>query len=234
MTVQSNLAPRQASPPLGSAARCPHLIFHDVLGAERVAAMLDYVAAREADFWSATVRNRKSGERVLDRHFRNCLSLKELDVFEAPIRAFASAVTPQALDAFHMVEPNVELREFGFLAYRDGGYFRAHLDTIERLDRVRLLSFVYYFATTPRRFRGGELRLHGFPARTSGKAPATSAFVDVPPDTDTLVIFPSWLRHEVLPVRVESGAWIDGRFAIGCWLHRAPPLDARAPDGGAG
>jgi SM-20-related protein len=232
MTMQADLAPQPAGTPLGSAARCPHLIFRDVLGAERVAAMLDYVAGRQDDFKSATIRSRKSGERVLDQSFRDCLSLKDLDVFEEPIRALFSAVTPQALDVFRMIEPSVELRELGFLAYGDGGYFRAHIDTTERLDRLRLLSFVYYFATTPRRFRGGELRLHGFPVRTAGSAPATAPFIDVPPDTDTLVIFPSWLRHEVLPVHVESGAWIDGRFAIGCWLHRTP--DTAASGAGAG
>lgn len=234
MTTQTDLAPLPAATPLGSAARCPHLIFRDVFGAERVAAMLDYVAARAGDFKSATVRSRKSGERVVDRSFRDCLSLKDLGVFEAPFKAFAAVVTPQVLDIFRMAEPKVELREFAFLAYGDGGYFRAHIDTVEQLDRVRLLSFVYYFATTPRRFRGGELRLHGFPVRTAGSAPAAAPFVDVPPDTDTLVVFPSWLRHEVLPVRVESGAWIDGRFTIGCWLHRAQPLDTAAPRGGVG
>lgn len=43
------------------------------------------------------------------------------------------------------------------------------------------------------------------------------------PETDTLVAFPSWLRHEVLPVRVPSGDWADCRFSINCWLLRANP-----------
>ena len=48
-------------------------------------------------------------------------------------------------------------------------------------------------------------------------------FADIEPETDSLVAFPSWLRHEVLPVRIPSAAWADGRFTINCWLHRAQP-----------
>jgi Rps23 Pro-64 3,4-dihydroxylase Tpa1-like proline 4-hydroxylase len=76
---------------------------------------------------------------------------------------------------------------------------------------------VYYFSEKPRRFQGGELRLHGFPdpfRKTPGPV------VDVVPEPDKLVIFPSWLEHEVLPVRVPSKAWRDCRFSINCWIHR--------------
>jgi SM-20-related protein len=219
MTMQSDLAPQPVTS-AQAAARCPHLIFHNVLGAERVAALLDYVAERQADFWASPVRNRKSGERFVNKDLRDCVSYRDLGAFEAPMRTFAEAVTPQALDAFNLVEPQVELQEFTMMSYGDGGYFRTHIDTDERVNRVRLLSFVYYFATTPRRFEGGQLRLHGFPVIFPGKAADAAPFVDVQPDTDSLVVFPSWLRHEVLPVRVASGAWMDGRFTIGCWLHR--------------
>ena len=225
MTMQSDLAPQPVTPPQ-AAARCPHLIFHNVLGAERVAALLDYVAERQADFRASPVRNRKSGERFVDTKYRVCVSTRELGGYEAPMQAFAEAVTPQALAAFNLVEPQVELQEFTMMSYGDGGYFRRHIDTDERVNRVRLLSFVYYFATTPRRFEGGQLRLHGFPIIFPGKAPGPAPTVDVQPDTNSLVVFPSWLHHEVLPVRVASGAWMDSRFTIGCWLHRKLPAEA--------
>jgi SM-20-related protein len=233
VTIQADTAPLPL-PGHPGAARCPHLVFKDVLGAESAAAMLDYVASRQDDFWSATVRTRKTGKSFIDRNVRDCLSFKDLGVFEAPIRDFVGRITPLALDTFGMNEPNVELRQLSFLAYGDGGYFRRHIDTSERLDRVRLLSYVYYFARVPQRFRGGELRLYSLPRRLGDNAaPSAAPFVDVPPDTDTLLVFPSWLRHEVLPVEVPSGDWIDSRFAIACWLHRATPADARLSDQGS-
>jgi SM-20-related protein len=81
------------------------------------------------------------------------------------------------------------------------------------------LSCIYYFAETPRRFGGGELRLYGFADPFRGSA---RPIVDVAPDTDKLVIFPSWLDHEVLPVHLPSTAWRDGRFTANCWIYRAP------------
>jgi Rps23 Pro-64 3,4-dihydroxylase Tpa1-like proline 4-hydroxylase len=82
---------------------------------------------------------------------------------------------------------------------------------------VRVLSCVYYFAETPRRFQGGELRLYGFP---DPFREAAGPIVEVVPEPDKLVIFPSWLEHEVLPVQVPSKAWRDCRFSINCWIHR--------------
>src|SRR2546423_5148826 len=126
------------------------------------------------------------------------------------------------------MEPVVEPKEFEITAYRDGGRFGAHIDTSEKLNRVRVLSCVYYFAATPCRFSGGELRLYGFPAASSKDA-AAPPLVDLVPETDTLVAFPSWLRHEVLPVRVPSGAWAEGRFPFNCWIHRLSPPAGEAP-----
>jgi Rps23 Pro-64 3,4-dihydroxylase Tpa1-like proline 4-hydroxylase len=57
----------------------------------------------------------------------------------------------------------------------------------------------------PRSFSGGELTI-----RSSG----------VQPQGDTLVLFPSCSVHEVLPVRVPSGAFADSRFTVTGWIHR--------------
>jgi Rps23 Pro-64 3,4-dihydroxylase Tpa1-like proline 4-hydroxylase len=222
VSVDSHVTPDLviAPPPL-VAARCPHIVFRDVLGAERVAALLAHVSARRDDFTPAMIRNRRSGERLVDRDVRDCLYLRDLGVFEEPIKAFVSAIADRAVTMLGLIEPCVEPTEFEIAAYGDGGRFGAHIDTDERLGRVRVLSCVYYFAATPRRFSGGELRLYGFP--TLSRAAAAAPSVDIHPDADTLVVFPSWLRHEVLPVRVPSGAWADGRFTINCWIHRLSP-----------
>ncbi|HUS56353.1 MAG TPA: 2OG-Fe(II) oxygenase, partial [Thermohalobaculum sp.] len=71
----------------------------------------------------------------------------------------------------------------------------------------------YYFCATPARFSGGQLRLHSLAAsREAG------TYVDIEPENDTAVFFPSWFPHEVLPVVCESGQFMDSRFAINCWL----------------
>jgi Rps23 Pro-64 3,4-dihydroxylase Tpa1-like proline 4-hydroxylase len=201
--------------------RCPHIIFRNVMGAEYVEALLGYVADRQDDFQPAHMHNRKTGHSFVDLKVRDCLIFKDLGAFKNPIKSFIVAISGQVLEALHLIELNVEPKEFEIIAYGDGGHIADHVDLRTGTERVRVLSCVYYFATTPRQFGGGELRLFGFPKRSvAGAEPPPLSFVDVEPDTDTLIVFPSWLRHKVLPVRVPSGAWADRRFTINCWVNR--------------
>jgi Rps23 Pro-64 3,4-dihydroxylase Tpa1-like proline 4-hydroxylase len=216
--------------PTGSAdARCPHLIFRHVLGTDYVQALLKYVFDRQADFQIGDMHNRLTGERFVDPKMRIASYLHDLGAFGDPIRALVDAVTVPALKALNLIEPAVEPKEFLITAYPDGGYIGEHIDTQTGPRRVRILSCVYYFAATPHRFSGGELRLYGFPQRSApGTEPSRPPFVELAPETDSLIFFPSWLRHEVLPVRVPSGAWADSRFTINCWIHRAEVPSAKA------
>jgi Rps23 Pro-64 3,4-dihydroxylase Tpa1-like proline 4-hydroxylase len=216
----SNIA-SEASPRGDSAqARCPHLVFRNVLGSEAVAALLQHVAWREQDFKPAIIYNRRSGEPRIDFGQRDCLYLRDLGLFRDRFETFVHTAVPRMLAELGLAEAAVEPREFEICAYGDGGHFGAHVDTNELIDRVRVISCVYYFAASPRRFSGGELRLYGFPVRSAEGATAAPVSVDIAPETDTLVAFPSWMRHEVLPVRVPSGAWADRRFSINCWVLR--------------
>lgn len=201
--------------------RCPFLAYRDVLGPEYVAGLLNYVGAREGHFRAGVMSIRETGELIADPLQRDAVYLADLGAFLAPIRSFVSAIAAPALSALHLNEARVKPREFFITAYRDGGHITEHVDTFNRLERVRILSCVYYFATTPRRFSGGELRLYGLPKGPAAEQRSTRSFVDIEPDTDTLVVFPSWICHQVMPARVPSGAWLDSRFTINCWIHRA-------------
>jgi SM-20-related protein len=224
MTVASRVDSRiEAATPMQVSAdlRCPHVIFRNVMGVEYVEALLSYVADRHDNFRPAPMHNRKTGHSFVDPEIRDCLIFNGLGAFKNPIESFIVAISSQALEALHLIEPKVEPNEFEITAYGDGGHISDHVDLRNGTERVRVLSCVYYFAATPRRFGGGELRLFGFPKRSvAGAEPPPLSFVDVEPDTDTLIVFPSWLRHKVLPVRVPSGAWADRRFTINCWLNR--------------
>lgn len=201
--------------------RCPHLIFRNVLGVDYVQSLLKYVVDRQDDFQTGDMHNRLTGERFVDPKMRIASYLNDLGAFGDPIRGLVDAVAAPALKALNLIEPAFEPKEFLITAYPDGGYIGEHIDTQTGPKRVRVLSCVYYFAATPHRFSGGELRLYGFPQRSAaGTELARPPFVELAPETDSVIFFPSWLRHEVLPVRVPSGAWADSRFTINCWIHR--------------
>jgi Rps23 Pro-64 3,4-dihydroxylase Tpa1-like proline 4-hydroxylase len=206
-------------------ARCPYLQYRTALGAGYIAGVLDYAVKRQHDFRHGGMHDRKTRARLMDFNLRHSLYLKDLGEFVAPIRTFVATVAGPAIRALNLTEPQFEPGAFEITAYPDGGHISEHIDTRAENDRARILSCVYYFSATPRAFSGGELRLYGFPKRTApDEIAAPSPYVDIEPEADTLIVFPAWLRHEVLPVRVPSGAWADSRFTINCWIHRAPDM----------
>ena len=201
--------------------RCPHLIFRNVFGADYAQSLLKYVVDRQDDFQTGGMHNRLTGERLVDPKIRISSYLDDLGGFGAQIRGLVKAVAAPALKGLNLIEPAVEPKEFVITAYPDGGYIGKHIDTLTGQRSVRILSCVYYFAATPQRFSGGELQLYGFPQPlVTGMKPSQRPFVELTPETDSLIFFPSWLRHEVLPVHVPSGAWVDSRFTVNCWIHR--------------
>jgi len=202
-----------------SEKRCPYGTVRNVFGMPTVSALLAYVGERQAAFKPALVRSRRTGERGVNPSVRVSLSLTDLGPFRSQIESAMRAIAPVALARLGLIEPKVEPREFEYARYGDGCYFKTHVDTVERVENVRILSCVYYFSAMPPRYSGGQLRLRGFPDPLRETA---GPIVDITPETDKLVIFPSWLEHEVLSVHVPSDVWLDGRFSVNCWIHRAP------------
>ncbi len=223
MDVASRVEPttaQTAGPEPRVDPRCPFLLYRDILGVDYVAGLLDYVAGRQSDFEGGRMYDRQAGKAIADPVQRDAAYLPDLGPFAGPIKSFVEAIAAPALKALHLSEGKVEPREFVITAYRDGSHIGEHIDTYERPERVRILSCVYYFATNPRRFSGGELRLYGFPKSSIAGGSVPAPFAEVKPCTDTLVVFPSWIRHQVMPVCVPSKAWLDSRFTINCWMHR--------------
>jgi Rps23 Pro-64 3,4-dihydroxylase Tpa1-like proline 4-hydroxylase len=118
--------------------------------------------------------------------------------------------------------------ELELVAHGEGAFYNMHVDTAtgeasQGQESERMISGVYYFNAGPGRFSGGALRLHGVSPSSAGQVD----FVDVAPDHNTFVAFPSWLPHEVRLVSCESGRFIDSRFALNCWFRRKKPAPRR-------
>lgn len=100
----------------------------------------------------------------------------------------------------------------------NGEYFRVHNDNTHEVLRSRRITFVYYFFIEPKMYRGGELRL--FASRTDGMHwSETDHFVDLEPRQNALVVFPSFLMHEVRPVSVSTDDFRNRRFTVNGWFH---------------
>ncbi|HEX6374500.1 MAG TPA: 2OG-Fe(II) oxygenase [Allosphingosinicella sp.] len=133
----------------------------------------------------------------------------------------------------------VEFYELEVAAHGDGAFFAHHSDIPVGRGRKplggdktgrqdRLVSAVYYFHREPKRFTGGTLRLYRL-----GDHSAEGDYVEFQPEQNSLVVFPSWVRHEVRRVACPGCGFEDYRFAVNAWLCRtlapAPAAGAAAP-----
>lgn len=191
----------------------PHLRIAAFLDVEAHAALLDWTLANEARFVPAQL----AGGTVRPEA-RRALVLRDLGPFnailDARMRAEAAGWTA-ALRSTPFATSEVELE---LAAHNDAAHFTLHSDTYARAEVARgdrMLSAVYYFHRQPKGYEGGALRLHRL-----GAAPG-DAGLDITPDDNSLVVFPSWGPHEVMPVRCASETFADSRFAVNCWIYRA-------------
>jgi len=203
----------------GSETRCPYLIVNRFLGAKVVEQLLTYVCEHWAAFVPASVYRRDARKDSVIVDSRNCLRLTGIGPFESLMKDAVGELLPRAITDLGILERRIGASEFEFCAYRNGGFFAPHIDTLPT-GRRRVLFCVYYFFREPVPFTGGELCLHAWQRLTSG-TDAPSPIVEVRPRCDSLVIFPSLLRHEVKPVVGSSGEWRDSRFTINCWAYRS-------------
>ena len=104
-------------------------------------------------------------------------------------------------------------------ASNHGDFFRKHMDNSYGVHRRRVLSYVYYFHRTPRRFAGGELLL--YPTwHEDGRVVFATKPRTIMPRQNRIVFFPSSALHEIRMVRCPSWELADSRFTVNGWVSR--------------
>jgi SM-20-related protein len=196
------------------------------LGAKTIERLLIFARENESLFKDSNVGDFEA--RRIDQTRRRSKQLRKLGELGLEIETKMRNLLPimvERLGSKPFIPSEFELE---LVAHGDGAFYSRHIDTLtQRNDLVthRIISAVYYFNLLPRAFTGGVLRLHSLAA--SGQQ---GTFIDIEPDRDTLVFFPSWFPHEVLPISCSSGRFLDSRFAINCWINRSSSRNP--PSGG--
>jgi len=199
-------APQPAPQPLMP----PYCVKRDFLDEALVSEMLDWVEMKQAQFVPTTVY------QSVRPDMRRSLALHDISPFKERLWQAVSPLQPEMVTG-HYVQPFDPARvEVELVAHGDGAFFGRHIDTMTEgapglPGLYRLLSGVYYFHRMPKAFAGGCLRIYPI-ALDDGH-------VDIEPVHNTLVAFPSWAVHEVLPVSVPSRQFMDSRFAVNIWFY---------------
>lgn len=192
--------------------------------------LLDWALSIRDKFTPATVsKGRPQREFRVDPERRIGLTTRKLGPLEAVLRERLLGALPELMATTGTGGPLPISLELELAAHADGAYYRPHIDIPVGADRQplganpgedRVLSAVYYFYSEPKGFTGGQLRLYSF-----GPIPAAGgqqrAHIDLEPVRNSLVAFPSWVAHEVRPIRCPSGEFRNYRFALNCWYCRA-------------
>src|SRR5260370_150857 len=162
--------------------------------------LLDFVINKDVHFHPATVS--LGATRSVIEGVRRAKILDSLCDWEGLFLGRLRQLLHPAIDRLGYKRFTPGRIELQATASNDGDYFRLHQDGGP--DDTREITFVYFLHGEPRPFSGGELRI-----RSS----------TVEPHGDTIVLFPSSYVHEVMPVRVPSGAFVDSRFTVNGWIH---------------
>lgn len=194
----------------------PHRRIAGFMGLAMVDRLLDLAQEREGDFEPTSVGNGTKG--TIDPAIRSSLLLRDFGGLRPELESRFTAILDEVVQGLRLSPLRLHSLELELVAHNDGAFYSEHIDTFtgqSDTGRDRALTGVYYFHRHPKRFSGGELRLHAIAPAADG----TRRFVDIPPGVDTFVVFPSWAPHEVMKVSCPSGAFPDSRFAVNCWYR---------------
>ena len=188
-----------------------HSVFEDFLEPALVQRLLDHVESNQNRFAPTTVRQ-LDGPRV-DPAARISLGLENLGVCREPLERKLRAAEPMLRAELGIGAYDFQDLELQIAAHNDGGFFCRHSDSYKGWGIDRVISGVYYFHRQPCGFSGGALRIY----------PLTGAdHIDIAPQHNSLLVFPSFVQHEVMPVACPSRNFMDSRFAVNCWFRKAP------------
>ncbi len=196
--------------------RAPCLVINDFLGVERSAALLHQTVGNVGQFHPSDVGSR---DRIVNHSTRLSAVASVSTLVASWFEQRLSELLPDIWSEFGLAPIAVHSYELELAVHSDGDYYRRHVDTFMgsgRTDTDRYVSCVYYFHRMPRQFDGGDLRLYPLPFG----AGVERAPIVISPKHDSILLFPSWLPHEVSTVRIADNVWANARFSVNCWIHR--------------
>jgi Rps23 Pro-64 3,4-dihydroxylase Tpa1-like proline 4-hydroxylase len=180
---------------------------------------LKLVLSKQDRFSPSRVAYGPKRTRRYKQEQRNSLSLMDdpdVAQISRAIEAYLTAHLSAILEALKAPAFRVGGTSSSCVCFRNGSYFRSHVD-VRRHGGRRRLTWVYYLNSEPKRFRGGDLLL-GDPARQRALCE---------PAHGKLVVFASAIEHEVTEVRLDPDDFGAARFSITGFISDEPTRAAR-------
>ena len=198
-------------------AQC--VVLDEFLAPQELEELMRFTLEHEADFSASEVVSPVADGGIVNYEHRRSRVLMDLAHHQDRMLARINVVLPQVLEKLAMEEFVISDVEAQITASNDGDFFHFHSDNGSDRVASRHLTFVYFFHAEPRRFEGGELRIHD--ARLRGGAYISEgSYQTIAPQQNQMVFFRCELLHEVTPVKCKSQNFADSRFTLNGWLRR--------------
>jgi len=202
-------------------AQC--VVLDEFLAPQELEELIHFTLQHESDFSASEVVSPSAdggvvGGVVSYEHRRSCV-LMDLAQYQDMMIERVKAALPQVLEKLGMEEFCISAVEAQITASNDGDFFHFHSDNGSGPVASRHLTFVYFFHREPRKFEGGELRIHDSRLE-AGSYVSAGSYQTVIPQQNQIVLFPCELLHEITPVICASQLFADSRFTLNGWLRR--------------
>jgi len=187
------------------------LIYTDYFEPGINAELYAHAIAKQPDF-EHTQTVGLDGEGAINESYRHSLSLRPKDfidyykILKRKIKEeFPQIVEKLGIEPFEL--GNVEMH---LTSHNHGEFYKPHIDNGQGKLQNRVITFVYYFHSIPKKFEGGQLLF----LKNKPKP------LIVQPDNNSIVFFNSSFLHAVHPVTCPSHQFEDGRFTLNGWIWR--------------
>ncbi|MCC5636685.1 2OG-Fe(II) oxygenase [Nostoc sp. CHAB 5844] len=182
------------------------------LSCEEWQTLLDYTLAQEAQFVPSTTATNQLNYRI-------SYVLHSFPEVETLIVDKVQSILPEVCQKLNIQPFVASLIEAQITAHNDGNYYKQHNDNGSYDTFNREISYVYYFYREPKAFFGGELRFCAEDSDKQVKNPLIEQLVT--PQQNSMILFPSFYLHEVLPVHCPSQMFADSRFTFNGWIRKS-------------
>lgn len=198
----------------------PHALIPDFMTEAELEHVLAFALAHAAEFQNSGVHEAPNQAAAAPSY-----RIRRSRVLDGPANgAMAAMMMPKLQELLPRMWPRLGIDPVPFsrmecqvTAHGDGDFFAVHTDNGTPEIAHRRMSYVYYFHRDPKPFSGGHLSIyHTLYQNGSGTCGRLAAEID--PPRNGLMIFPTFIFHEVTPITCASDTFTDQRLTLNGWL----------------
>ena len=189
----------------------PYALIDNFLSETQLNDLLRYSINKQPNFVPTT-------NSASDPNYRRSFYLTHFQEFSELMIKMVREITPQIITHLGINNFAIGQVESQMTAHNHGNYYKIHNDSGSPDSASRVLTYVYYYNREPKAFTGGELVIYDSKIENGYSVGAKSHKI-IQPTNNTIVFFPSYCMHEVLPVSCPTEYFADSRFTINGWVR---------------